>query len=65
MSPATEEHSLSLIDGCHEEPIIAARDGAVANAEDGWTIKTQDGSWTAHTEHTIVVTSSAPLILTA
>ncbi len=47
------------------EPIIAAGDGAVRDTRDGWTIKTQDGGYSAHTEHTIVVTGGAPLILTA
>lgn len=46
------------------EPIIAAGDGAVRETSDGWTIKTQDGSYSAHTEHTIVITRAAPLILT-
>lgn len=47
------------------EPIIAAGTGAVCEAADGWTIKTQDGSYAAHSEHTIVVTDGAPLVLTA
>ncbi len=47
------------------EPIIAAGSGAVRQASDGWTIKTQDGSYAAHSEHTIVVTAGAPLVLTA
>ena len=47
------------------EPIIAAGRGAVREADDGWTIKTRDHSVSAHSEHTIVVTAGAPLILTA
>ena len=47
------------------EPIIAAGHGAVREGGDGWTIKTRDRSVSAHTEHTIVVTAGAPLILTA
>jgi methionyl aminopeptidase len=47
------------------EPIIAAGSGAVRHASDGWTLKTRDGSLAAHSEHTIVVTSDGPLILTA
>ena len=30
-----------------------------------WTIKTQDGSFAAHAEHTVVITGGAPVILTA
>ena len=47
------------------EPIIAAGHGEVRDGGDGWTIKTQDGSYSAHAEHTIVITQAAPLILTA
>lgn len=47
------------------EPIIAAGNGAVRQDQDGWTIKTADGSYSSHTEHTIVITPDAPLILTA
>lgn len=47
------------------EPIIAAGSGAIRQAGDGWTIRTQDGSYAAHSEHTIVVTAGAPLVLTA
>jgi methionyl aminopeptidase len=33
--------------------------------DDGWTIRTADGSRAAHAEHTIAVTSDGPVILTA
>lgn len=46
------------------EPLIAERSGAVRLAADGWTIRTRDGGWTAHAEHTIVVTASGARILT-
>jgi methionyl aminopeptidase len=46
------------------EPIIAAGEGDVI--EDGeWVVRTADGSLSAHAEHTIVITSGAPLVLTA
>jgi methionyl aminopeptidase len=32
---------------------------------DGWTVRTADGSLSAHAEHTIVVRDGAPLVLTA
>jgi methionyl aminopeptidase len=47
------------------EPIISAGDGAVCDAGDGWTLKTRDGSYAAHTEHTIVITDTKPIVLTA
>jgi methionyl aminopeptidase len=46
------------------EPIIAAGKGAVREAGDGWTLETRDGSYAAHTEHTIVITDGTPIILT-
>ena len=46
------------------EPIIAAGRTRVADAGDGWTIVTADGSLSAHYEHTIVVTKGQPVILT-
>ena len=32
---------------------------------DGWTIKTADGTRSAHYEHTMLVTKGAPMLLTA
>jgi methionyl aminopeptidase len=47
------------------EPIISAGSGEVALSGDGWTVMTADGAPSAHVEHTVVVTTGAPLILTA
>jgi methionyl aminopeptidase len=47
------------------EPIIAAGSGNVSLDQDGWTVRTSDGSLSAHYEHTIVITKGAPLLLTA
>jgi methionyl aminopeptidase len=47
------------------EPIIAAGAGEIYVDDDGWTIRTEDGSPSAHFEHTIVVTDGAPILLTA
>jgi methionyl aminopeptidase len=47
------------------EPIIAAGDGEVYMDDDGWTVKTYDGSPCAHFEHTIVITEGAPILVTA
>ncbi len=46
------------------EPMINAGSFEVYTAPDGWTIKTQDGSLSAHYEHTIAVTKGEPLVLT-
>src|ERR1700685_3005113 len=47
------------------EPIISAGSGRVFTDKDGWTVRTGDHALSAHFEHTLVVTSGAPLLLTA
>jgi methionyl aminopeptidase len=47
------------------EPIIAAGGRTLIEDADGWTLRTSDGSPSAHAEHTIVVTNGEPLVLTA
>lgn len=47
------------------EPLVAERSGSVRVTGDRWTIATRDGGWTAHAEHTIVVTTDGALVLTA
>jgi methionyl aminopeptidase len=47
------------------EPVVAAGGGDVVVEEDGWTVVTADRSPVAHAEHTVVVTRTEPLVLTA
>jgi methionyl aminopeptidase len=47
------------------EPIISAGSGKSALQPDRWTIRTADGSLSAHHEHTIVITKNEPILLTA
>jgi len=47
------------------EPIIASGTGNVTLDKDGWTVRTADGSLSAHYEHTIVIAKGEPLLLTA
>jgi methionyl aminopeptidase len=47
------------------EPIITAGAPGVMLDRDGWTVRTRDGGLAAHHEHTIVVTTGAPVVLTA
>jgi methionyl aminopeptidase len=47
------------------EPIISAGSGKSALQPDRWTIRTADGSLSAHHEHTIVITKDEPILLTA
>jgi methionyl aminopeptidase len=47
------------------EPIISAGSGRAVEGKDGWTIRTADGKLAAHHEHTIVITTGTPVVLTA
>jgi methionyl aminopeptidase len=47
------------------EPIISVGSRESVTAADGWTERTADGSLSAHFEHTIVITETAPILLTA
>ena len=46
------------------EPMITAGGSDVHVMEDGWTIRTADGSLSAHFEHTVAITADGPRILT-
>jgi methionyl aminopeptidase len=47
------------------EPFLSVSADHVIDAEDGWTLRTADGSLVAQFEHSIVVTREGPLVLTA
>lgn len=47
------------------EPMISAGSARVVQDDDGWTIRTRDGSLAAHYEQTVVITRQDPMILTA
>lgn len=46
------------------EPMATLGTYKVTTDADGWTIRTVDGSWAAHFEHTVLITSSGAEILT-
>jgi len=46
------------------EPMITMGHHGVHVTEDGWTVKTDDGSIAAHAEDTVVITEGEPLLLT-
>jgi methionyl aminopeptidase len=46
------------------EPMVNAGRSGVKILNDGWTVVTQDGSLSAHFEHTVLITESEPEILT-
>lgn len=45
------------------EPMVNVGGAAVKVLDDGWTAVTQDGSLSAHFEHTIAITNDGPLVL--
>jgi methionyl aminopeptidase len=46
------------------EPMVSAGSARVVQDADGWTLRTADGSLSAHHEHTLVITRGAPIVLT-
>jgi methionyl aminopeptidase len=46
------------------EPMINLGKAAVKTLSDGWTVKTKDGSLSAHFEHTVAITPDGPKIMT-
>jgi methionyl aminopeptidase len=46
------------------EPMVNAGSANVKILKDGWTVVTQDGSLSAHFEHTVLITGGEPEILT-
>lgn len=46
------------------EPMVNAGGFAVRQLDDGWTVVTEDGSLSAHFEHTVAVTDDGPAIFT-
>jgi len=47
------------------EPWLARTTDRIVFDPDGWTIRSADGSRTAHSEHTVAITDDGPLVLTA
>jgi methionyl aminopeptidase len=46
------------------EPWFARTTDRIVYDADGWTIRSADGSRTAHSEHTVAITEDGPLVLT-
>jgi len=47
------------------EPIVTSGSGGVHVADDGWTVRTDDGAPAAQFEHTVIATRRGPIVLTA
>lgn len=46
------------------EPMVTLGSDQIYIAPDGWTVKTRDGKWSAHFEHTVLITDTGAEILT-
>jgi methionyl aminopeptidase len=46
------------------EPMVTLGTDRVYVADDGWTVLTADGSWSAHFEHTVLITEDGAEVLT-
>ncbi|MEW2519790.1 type I methionyl aminopeptidase [Actinacidiphila alni] len=47
------------------EPMVTLGTPRTHVLEDEWTVKSDDGSWSSHWEHSIALTDQGPLVLTA
>ncbi|MEE1930863.1 type I methionyl aminopeptidase [Streptomyces sp. TRM 70351] len=47
------------------EPMVSLGSASTHVLEDDWTVKTDDGSWSCHWEHSVALTEQGPLVLTA
>lgn len=59
---------IKIVEGmtfCIEPMVMLGRREVHHPIGDVWTIVTKDGSWAAHWEHTVAITKSGPIILTA
>lgn len=63
----TRQASQRLTDGLviTIEPFLSTRANRIVQADDGWTLRTPDGSLTAQYEHTVVITKGRPVLVTA
>jgi methionyl aminopeptidase len=46
------------------EPFLTTRATMAVTAEDGWTLRTPDGSRGAQFEHTMIITRDRPIVVT-
>ena len=47
------------------EPLLVLGSPNTRLLDDGWTVVSEDGSWSAHFEHTVAITMDGPWVLTA
>jgi hypothetical protein len=47
------------------EPLLVLGSPYTRLLDDGWTVVSEDGGWSAHFEHTVAITAAGPWVLTA
>jgi methionyl aminopeptidase len=47
------------------EPLLVLGSAETRLQDDGWTVVSEDGGWSAHFEHTVAITAAGPWVLTA
>jgi methionyl aminopeptidase len=47
------------------EPLLVLGSPQTRLLDDGWTVVSEDGGWSAHFEHTVAITAAGPWVLTA
>jgi methionyl aminopeptidase len=47
------------------EPLLVLGGPDTLLLDDGWTVVSEDGGWSAHFEHTVAITAAGPWVLTA
>ncbi len=47
------------------EPLLVLGGPDTRLLDDGWTVVSEDGGWSAHFEHTVAITAAGPWVLTA
>jgi len=47
------------------EPLLVLGSPETRLLDDGWTVASEDGGWSAHFEHTVAITAAGPWVLTA
>jgi len=47
------------------EPLLVLGGPNTRLLDDGWTVVSEDGGWSAHFEHTVAITPDGPWVLTA
>lgn len=67
LAPGRRGHGPRLVAGMTIaiEPMVNVGTWQVRQLSDGWTVKTADGSLSAHYENTVLITKEEPIILTA